>query len=186
MLARHYAPAPGCASTRTTCAMGEALLAFGTDVPAPRRPHHQPQHLRRSRRGRRQPVRRPARPRRLGRRHHRRHADPVAWSRRRHQRPPASAPREPHERHRQTRRPQPRARRPLPRHRRPRARAHRSRPAAALPARAARPLRRPRRPSCCARARPQEVSKILALANEHGLPSCPRPATPASSADRCP
>ena len=54
------------------------------------RADNQPQHIRRSHRGRRQSVLRPARSRRLGRRQHRRHADPERGTWRGHQRPAAA------------------------------------------------------------------------------------------------
>ena len=43
MLARHYAPAARLRLDAHDVRAGEALLAFGPDVPAPRRPHDQPQ-----------------------------------------------------------------------------------------------------------------------------------------------
>ncbi len=105
MLARHYAPATRLRLDARDVRAGEALLAFGAQVPVHTGPtiNLSPSgDLAEAAANLFAALRDAGCRRRHG---HCRHADPGVWPGRSHQRPPASAPREPNERYRQTAQP---------------------------------------------------------------------------------
>ena len=176
MLARHYAPATRLRLDAREVRDGEALLAFGARRARSMRAHDQPQRLGRSRRGRRQSVRRPARARcRSGATAIAVMPIPEAGPGRGHQRPPEARREAGHEQHTPNRRRSharsrsiacapssgPSTRSPIPTS---------SCPTCASGATCTRAAPS----SCCGPARPRRCRKILALAHEHGIPVVPQ------------